>query len=264
LATTISVTPPSFEYVGGQVTCVDFSVLDEAKTFPAGVDGHFFHVGPNLVNTDLECPMMATFSSTDDMIVLAIKQVGAASGRTLLALWGITVPTLCAWKPPSKVNGTVLEDLSDKLCTSVVLPHGGLEGLKPLVNSESHKFIEMLELLLPYIGVFKKARCIKLKDFNKLRKASGNKNIIDALMREELDQKKALAKKGAMLKDTVESTEPAAIVRTTFDAHFKNVKLNIRCYEMNLDMRTFLVKTNDVGQIADEDIAALKATLRCT
>jgi len=43
LASVISETPPSFGYDGGQVICVDFSVLDEAKTFPAGVDGHFFH-----------------------------------------------------------------------------------------------------------------------------------------------------------------------------------------------------------------------------
>jgi len=51
-------------------------------------------------------------------------------------------------------------------------------------------------------------------------------------------------------------------VTTTFTELFKNVKLNIRCYERNLDMRTFLVKTDAVGKLDDVSVAALKATLR--
>ena len=135
IATVFSVKPPDEAMGNAQLMCLDFSLLKRATTFPAGVEGFYFHSGRTLDGTDYETPLRATFHNCDDFVVLAVKLVEGPTGP-MCALWGLSLDALVNFKAPAKLSpGKEIVDLSDRMCTTYVLPHADLKELTPLVNT---------------------------------------------------------------------------------------------------------------------------------
>ena len=134
---------------GGEDPAVKFlqvASVVAARTYPAGVMGHYFVLG-EVPMFSLGEPMRANFGEAEDAIIFCFKQSG-----NLTYLYGITVENLIVWQPPAKAGDPVTED---GLLQTWKSSHADLKSLEPLVNTETHKLRDLAVKLMSHMPSFK-------------------------------------------------------------------------------------------------------------
>ncbi len=117
------------------------------------VPGHYVVLGGETkMGEPLALPFVIEFTNDmPDVIAIALKKTGSNA-----YVLGITVDTLISWERPSKK--LLVED--EKYLSLYKLPMLHVKKVNKLVNTESHKLADMLDVFLGYLN-WAKAASIK-------------------------------------------------------------------------------------------------------
>ena len=235
---------------------LNFASVLQKNTYDAGVLGHYFHFGGG-VHVSTGEPHLAKFTGVGDAIVVAMKLTNGTP-----YLYGITVEKLIAFcaDPPSR-PGDVVDEA--KFLQSWKLPHDNMEALVPLVDSDTHKFRQMTDVLISHMPLFKALKIRSIKDMKAWASkgyVSNMKAVLTSMEKAERVDGKA---KGGRAKDAAES----AALGADGGERWADIKASLlgvgKFYEDTLSDRIIQIEVDAADNLPkDEHISTLEESLK--
>ena len=203
--------------------------------------------------------MRAVFGEAEDAVIFCYKL-----GGKMVYLFGMTIPALLDWTPPSKATEMVNESA---LLQSWKATHSDLKELVPLVNTETHKnLVALADKFMSHMPTFAVA---KIKDSKAAARWCANsfsanvRVIVDA---SEVEERKRAAEKSKTAGDKtrVESAAGGAAAKQ-FWSDRKRLLLAVQPYYEDSFSERFIVVALDeqTGQPTAETLSKLRSDLEC-
>ena len=225
----------------------------------AGVLAHYIVFGKESLIVSEGKPMRAVFGEAEDAVIFCYKL-----GGKMVYLFGMTIPALLDWTPPSKATEMVNESA---LLQSWKATHSDLKELVPLVNTETHKnLVALADKFMSHMPTFAVA---KIKDSKAAARWCANsfsanvRVIVDA---SEVEERKRAAEKSntAGDKSRVESAAGGAQAKK-FWSERKRLLLTVAPYYEDSFSERFIVVAlhEETGQPTAETLSKLRSELEC-
>ena len=176
-------------------------------------------------------------------------------------MWGITVETLIAWKPPSKATDAIQED---GVLTLYKLPHSDLQAFTKLENTATHALRDMVSKLISHLPTFKAAMIKSVPDAEKYSKAGFEACMKKALFAGQAADRKAAKDKGKTSRDTRESVGGGNEAKEKWETLEKELLAMPGNVALPMEQRYLVVpidKTTSMPTV--EGLVQLKSQLEC-
>ena len=241
------------------VKLMQYASMPAKQSYTGGVLGHYFVFLPEgeKVTISTGAPMRANFAEAEDAVIFALKQCG-----TNQYLYGITIPKLIEWTPPARAGEMLSEE---GLLQTWKVGHSDLKELVPLVDTATHKLVDLADKMLSCMPTFKAVKVRSIKDAEKYAKSGYVKTIKAVIDASELEDRKAAAEKSTTARDGgAESAAGGVDAKEVWKVRRELLLAAEPFYSDTFEERIIVVKVDATTRKASEEtITKLRAELKC-
>jgi hypothetical protein len=241
-----------------ELLMVGFASYTPGKLYHAGVPGHYFNFGQQVVLHD-GGPLLATFTAADPIVAILVKQAGDN-----LYLYGVTVPKLIEFSQSPPDRKSVIDPTAYFGLHKV--PRTDIVSLEVLTNSETHTFKDYTDLLISYVPFLKDAKLRSAKDLIAYSKGGFTKCWNAVLKYGELEERRLAAARavaGKRRESAENSADGGKAVGTKYSEMREAYKAVAPFYAEAFEDRFDNIDLGEDGKPTAASLEKLRAELKC-